>query len=99
MRDPAYLNLDSDKTPFEQDVIGYADDRIADGPAKGWSSFDIADYLPYYRDSRRAGLGSTYCSRASHCEHRSKFGAKDLSATRPSEYRFRVNKRTKRVAR
>ena len=42
-RDPAYLNLDPDNTPFKQGVVGYADDRIADGPAKGWSSFDIAN--------------------------------------------------------
>ncbi|MDC3124704.1 alpha/beta hydrolase [Gammaproteobacteria bacterium] len=41
-RDPAYLNLDPGNTLFKQGVIGYADDRIADGPAKRWSSFDIA---------------------------------------------------------
>ena len=35
VRDPAYLNLDPENTPFEQGVIGYADDRIADGPANG----------------------------------------------------------------
>ena len=43
--DPAYLNLDPDNTPFKQGVVGYADDRIADGPAKGWSSFDIANVV------------------------------------------------------
>ena len=45
MRDPAYLNLDPDNTPFKQGVVGYADDRIADGPANGWSSFDIAGVI------------------------------------------------------
>ena len=45
MRDPAYLLLDSDNTLFKKGVIGYADDRIADGTAKGWSSFDIANII------------------------------------------------------
>ena len=45
VRDPAFLNLDPDNTPFKQGVVGYADDRIADGPAKGWSSFDIANVI------------------------------------------------------
>ena len=45
VRDPDYLNLDPDNTPFKQGVIGYADDRIADGPANGWSSFDIAGVI------------------------------------------------------
>ena len=39
--DPAFAELDPDNTPFAQGVIGYADDRIADGPANGWSSFDV----------------------------------------------------------
>ena len=39
--DPAFVELDPDNTPFAQGVIGYADDRIADGPANGWSSFDV----------------------------------------------------------
>jgi pimeloyl-ACP methyl ester carboxylesterase len=33
---------DPENTPFAQGVIGYADDRIADGPAHGWQSFDVA---------------------------------------------------------
>ena len=45
VRDPAYQNLDPDNTPFKQGVVGYADDRIADGPANGWSSFDIAGVI------------------------------------------------------
>jgi pimeloyl-ACP methyl ester carboxylesterase len=45
VRDPAYLNLDPENTPFKQGVVGYADDRIADGPANGWSSFDIAGVI------------------------------------------------------
>ena len=45
LRDPVYLNLDPDNTPFKQGVVGYADDRIADSPANGWSSFDIANVI------------------------------------------------------
>ena len=26
---------------FAQGVLGYADDRIADGPSNGWSSFEV----------------------------------------------------------
>ncbi len=32
---------DPDNLPFAQGVVGYVDDRIADGPANGWSSFDV----------------------------------------------------------
>lgn len=32
---------DPDNTSFAQGVIGYVDDRIADGPAHGWRSFEI----------------------------------------------------------
>ncbi|MFT7141279.1 MAG: pimeloyl-ACP methyl ester carboxylesterase [Candidatus Azotimanducaceae bacterium] len=39
--DPAYGANDPDNEPFRQGVVGYADDRIADGPQTGWSSFDI----------------------------------------------------------
>lgn len=39
--DPAFLELDPENTPFAQGVLGYADDRIADGPANGWSSFNV----------------------------------------------------------
>ena len=33
---------DLDNLPFAQGVIGYVDDRIADGPAQGWQSFDVS---------------------------------------------------------
>jgi len=39
--DPAFTASDPDNEPFRQGVVGYADDRIADGPQNGWSSFDI----------------------------------------------------------
>ena len=32
---------DPDNTPFAQGVVGYVDDRIADGPKHGWHSFDV----------------------------------------------------------
>lgn len=40
--DPAFVELDPENTPFTQGVLGYADDRIADGPKNGWSSFDVS---------------------------------------------------------
>ena len=33
---------DPTNAPFAQGVIGYVDDRIADGPANGWQSFDVS---------------------------------------------------------
>lgn len=39
--DPDYGEHDPDNEPFRQGVVGYADDRIADGPKNGWSSFNI----------------------------------------------------------
>lgn len=38
---PDYGANDPNNEPFRQGVLGYADDRIADGPKNGWSSFDI----------------------------------------------------------
>ncbi|MEO2174716.1 MAG: alpha/beta hydrolase [bacterium] len=40
--DPAFAANDPDNEPFAQGAVGYADDRIADGPANGWSSFDVS---------------------------------------------------------
>ena len=40
--DPAFAANDPTNESFAQGVVGYADDRIADGPANGWSSFDIS---------------------------------------------------------
>ena len=42
LSDPEYKPYDPNNEPFAQGVIGYADDRIADGPANGWSSFDLS---------------------------------------------------------
>lgn len=39
--DPAYAEGDPTNERFAQGVLGYADDRIADGPRHGWSSFEI----------------------------------------------------------
>jgi pimeloyl-ACP methyl ester carboxylesterase len=39
--DPAFLANDSSNEPFQQGVYGYVDDRIADSPTRGWSSFDV----------------------------------------------------------
>lgn len=39
--DPAYAEGDPTNERFAQGVLGYADDRIADGPRHGWASFDI----------------------------------------------------------
>ena len=39
--DPAYAEGDPTNERFAQSVLGYADDRIADGPRHGWSSFEI----------------------------------------------------------
>jgi pimeloyl-ACP methyl ester carboxylesterase len=39
--EPNYGANDPNNEPFRQCVVGYADDRIADGPKNGWSSFDI----------------------------------------------------------
>ena len=39
--DPANADEDPTNERFAQGVLGYADDRIADGPKHGWSSFDI----------------------------------------------------------
>ncbi len=39
---PDFLTNDPGNTSFAQGVVGYADDRIADGPANGWSSFDVS---------------------------------------------------------
>ncbi len=39
--DPTYAEGDPANERFAQGVLGYADDRIADGPRHGWSSFDI----------------------------------------------------------
>lgn len=33
---------DPDNTAFAQGLVGYADDRIADGPKQGWRSFDMS---------------------------------------------------------
>ena len=41
LSDPAVAARFADNTPFAQGVVGYADDRLADGPRYGWSSFDI----------------------------------------------------------
>jgi len=38
---PEYGQHDPDNQPFAQGLIGFADDRIANGPANGWSSFDV----------------------------------------------------------
>lgn len=39
--DPAYAAGDPNNERFAQGVLGYADDRIADGPSNGWSSFEV----------------------------------------------------------
>lgn len=39
--DPAFLANDPYNESFQQGVYGYVDDRIADSPAQGWSSFDV----------------------------------------------------------
>ncbi len=39
--DPAFAANDPNNEPFAQGVVGYVDDRIADGPKNGWSSFDV----------------------------------------------------------
>ncbi len=40
---PAFAASDPNNEPFRQGVVGYVDDRIADGPRNGWSSFDVND--------------------------------------------------------
>jgi pimeloyl-ACP methyl ester carboxylesterase len=40
--DPAFVANDPTNESFAQGVVGYADDRIADSPLTGWSSFDVA---------------------------------------------------------
>jgi pimeloyl-ACP methyl ester carboxylesterase len=40
--EPSFMMNDPDNEPFAQGVVGYVDDRIADGPANGWSSFDVS---------------------------------------------------------
>ena len=38
----AHRAADPDNTAFAQGLVGYADDRIADGPKQGWRSFDMS---------------------------------------------------------
>jgi pimeloyl-ACP methyl ester carboxylesterase len=42
LADPSYAAQLAGPEPFAQGVVGYADDRIADGPVNGWSSFDLS---------------------------------------------------------
>lgn len=39
--DPEFMAADPNNSRFAQGVIGYVDDRIADAPINGWSSFDV----------------------------------------------------------
>jgi pimeloyl-ACP methyl ester carboxylesterase len=41
LSDPAFAASFGNNEAFAQGVFGYVDDRIADGPTFGWSSFDI----------------------------------------------------------
>jgi pimeloyl-ACP methyl ester carboxylesterase len=41
MANPALAAFVPDLEPFRQGVAGLVDDRMADGPAKGWFSFDV----------------------------------------------------------
>lgn len=42
LMDPEVVAVLASKVPFAQGVQGYADDRIADAPRHGWSSFDVS---------------------------------------------------------
>jgi len=41
LSDPAFAASFGNNEAFAQGVFGYVDDRIADGPTFGWSSFDV----------------------------------------------------------
>jgi pimeloyl-ACP methyl ester carboxylesterase len=43
LEDPDYVARLSSGESFTQGVVGYADDRLADAPRHGWSSFDPAE--------------------------------------------------------
>lgn len=42
MADPKIADLASPDEQFTQGVVGYLDDRLADSPQQGWSSFDVS---------------------------------------------------------
>lgn len=43
LADPEFAANFDNSEAFKQGVVGYADDRLADAPWNGWSSFDIND--------------------------------------------------------
>jgi pimeloyl-ACP methyl ester carboxylesterase len=43
--EPAFAEGDPTNERFAQGVVGYADDRIADGPRNGWSSFNVSNVV------------------------------------------------------